>query len=288
MIIVADSGSTKTAWAICERERVSQFECEGLNPHFTSDHRYLDLADWLRSKMRELEREDGESTLAVYFYGAGCGTVEKQEHVRDLLHRALPEAGEVEVAGDLLGACRALYGKESGVAGILGTGSNACLYDGEKIVGQVFSTGYLLGDEGSGNHIGRKLLKSYLTKAMPETLRKTFYETYGMSDAAFLDQVYRKPNANRFLASLAPFALRHREETYISEMLERIFEEYITEQVAPVMQERGSRRELRIVGGIAAHFGNEIQEAARRHEIELTKTLERPLEQLVEFHKNVF
>ena len=296
MIIVADSGSTKTAWAFCpdsanEGNKALQDDawvekvCEGLNPHFTTDNQYLELGNWLRKSMKELGWKEGIESVAIYFYGAGCGTLEKQQYVEKLLFRALPEAGKVTVAGDLLGACRALYGSSTGIVGILGTGSNACYYNGESIVNQVFSTGYLLGDEGSGNHIGRRLLKSYLTLQMPPSLRDAFLNEYEMSNAAFLDQIYRKPNPNRFLASLAPFALKHKDEPFIEKLLGDVFEAYICEMVLPVTPKEDVQCELRIVGGIAAHFGHEIEIAAKKHGIALTTTLERPLDQLVKFHQ---
>lgn len=285
MIIVADSGSTKTAWAVGDPGKpIKHLECEGLNPHFTHEGRYLALGNWLRGAMVSLCPTGPMESVGLYFYGAGCGTREAQERVERLLKQALPEA-EVTVAGDLLGACRALYGQEAGVVGILGTGSNACYYDGKNINRQTFSTGYILGDEGSGNHIGRKLLKSYLTKRMPESLMKDFESQYPKTAAEFLNLLYKEPNPNRFLASLAPFASKHRGEPFIQQLLVMVFDEYLIEQVLPIMPTE--KKEIRCVGSVAAVFAKELGEVATRHGIRVVETIAQPLERLMAYHIDI-
>ena len=203
MFLLADSGSTKTHWALVHQGQTRELSTEGLNPRLTDESAFLLI---LRQVRQDLVC--GNPLNAIFFYGAGCGTQQMQQHVGQLLKEVFPKA-DVAVEGDLLGACRAACGRDPGVVGILGTGSNACFYDGQTIVRQRVSTGFILGDEGSGNHIGRMLLKDYLEERMPEYISSLFHDTYPMSTNEFIDRIYRQPYANRFLASLASFAFKY-------------------------------------------------------------------------------
>ena len=211
MILIADSGSTKTTWM--EVESGNKVVTEGLNPHFTTDEAFLTACRQVREHFHL-----SPLTSHLHFYGAGCGNKAQRQRVAALFAKAF-ETNDVHVETDMLGACRAVCGDKPGIVGILGTGSNACLYDGQKIAYQPFSTGYILGDSGSANHVGRMLLNGYLTHRMPGKLRRMFHDTYPMSDAQFINAVYHQPHANRFLASLAVFATQHQEEDYCNDVI---------------------------------------------------------------------
>lgn len=242
MILIADSGSTKTTWM--EVETGNKVVTEGLNPHFTTDEQYL--AAFAAVHQQLVLRS---SLSALHFYGAGCGLAAQRKRVASLLAKAFGTS-DVYVETDMLGACRALCRNETGLVGILGTGSNACIYDGEGIVQQAISTGYILGDKGSANHVGRMLLNDYLTHHMPKELRCIFHDTYPMSDAQLMDAVYHQSNPNRFLASLAPFAVQHIEENYCRRVITCTLEDWWFDALMPLYR-RDDTLSLCVVGGYA-------------------------------------
>ena len=219
MILLADSGSTKTHWVGLADGKGRELLTEGLNPRLTSDDTFRDTLVRVRGELLK-----GDAVEEIWFYGAGCGTGEVQSRVAQLLEATFGvEACRVQVAGDLLGACRATCGASAGWVGILGTGSNLCYYDGVDIVRHRVSTGFILGDEGSGNHIGRRLLKDYLEERMPSRISAMFHDTYQMTTDQLIDRLYRQPYPNRFLASLASFADRHQQEPYVAAVLADCF-----------------------------------------------------------------
>ena len=257
MIIIADSGSTKTHWALGHRRGkgfVWQFVAtQGLNPRIATEEMFEEALNTVRGCM------DGEEAVErVQFYGAGCGTKEMQARVCGMLSKVFTNA-EIEVEGDLLGACRAVCGQEAGTVAILGTGSNACVYDVEGIVRQVVSTGFILGDEGSGNHIGRRLLKDYMVGRMPKELAAAFAEMFPESVNDMLQRLYHEPYANRYLAGFARFAAENRAVPYIQELLNGVFGEFWKEMVVPIAK---NGTEVHLVGSVAAAFESEIRRAA--------------------------
>lgn len=275
MIIVADSGSTKTTWV--EVESGNRVVTEGLNPHFTTDEQFLAACAAVRQHFSLLT-----SRFSLYFYGAGCGAADQRERVGGLLRKAFGTS-DVHVETDMLGACRAVCGHEAGLVGILGTGSNACYYDGEKVVSQAVSTGYILGDHGSANHVGRCLLQDYLTRWMPEEVRTLFHNFFPMTDDEFMDAVYHQPNPNRFLASLAPFAVMHGDMDYCSTLLEGCLREWGFYQLDKLRRENESYR-LSVVGGFAARLGVHLERFAHFCGIELGSVVADPIDGLRRFH----
>ena len=174
MILIADSGSTKTHWVCLDGEGEHHCTTEGLNPLFAGEEAFVSACGKVCAEL--LSAADAR-VEEVFFYGAGCGQESSRQRVRQYLEKAFG-CGNVSVEGDLLGACRATCGRREGLVGILGTGSNLCYYDGEAIARQRTSTGYILGDEGSGNHIGRRLLKDYLEERMPRDVSNMFHDAY--------------------------------------------------------------------------------------------------------------
>ena len=200
-----------------------------------------------------------------------------------LLREALGnDVGDVQVEGDLLGACRATCGYSHGWVGILGTGSNLCFYDGTVITRQRVSTGFILGDEGSGNHIGRRLLKDYLEERMPISLSVMFHDTYPMTTDQFIDRIYRQPHPNRFLASLASFAAEHQQEPYVAAVLDECFGSFFDQ-----LETFGGPQSipLHLVGGITQSFAHPLSQAAEYRGITLGKTIGDPMAGLVALHK---
>ena len=272
MILIADSGSTKTHWCCVDDSGMRELATQGLNPRLTDDETLLTV---FRQTREQLGNPD-----AVFFYGAGCGSIEIQQRVVSLLSSVFAKAA-CRCEGDLLGACRSLCGDSAGMVGILGTGSNLCYYDGSVIARQRVSTGYILGDEGSGNHIGKRLLKDYLEERMPTHLRVMFHDNYGMTDSQLLDRLYSQPYPNRFLASLAPFAAQHHDDPYISTVLHGCFGSFF-DQLDYFSDYRSTP--LNLVGGIVRTFLPTIQHAAESHGVTLGVLLPDPMQGLVQYH----
>ncbi len=275
MILLADSGSTKTHWACLADGEVREWITEGLNPRLTSDEGFLQafaqICECLPGRGKEAE---------VHFYGAGCGTQESQDRVAQLLSQFF--TGGIRVDGDLLGACRATCGTTAGWVGILGTGSNLCYYDGAGITRQRISTGYILGDEGSGNHIGRRLLKDYLEERMPEEISNMFHDTYPMTPDQFIERLYRQSNPNRFLASLATFADHHQQEPYVAAVLEDCFGSFFAQ-----LESYGGRQQqpLHLVGGITRSFPQILAKVAEGKGVTLGQMLADPMPGLIAYHQ---
>ena len=272
--LVADSGSTKTRWAVASGEGMVTVTA-GLNPRVTGE------ADFHAAVRQMLDALPAASEAGeVWFYGAGCGTEEMQTRVAAWLGEDLPGAA-VHVAGDLLGACRAVCGDEAGLVGILGTGSNLCHYDGIAIDRQCPSTGFLLGDEGSGNHIGRRLVKDYLEGAMPADLRDQFADSFPMTYEGFLESLYQRPYPNRFLASFVPFAAAHRNDPYVAALVADCFDAFMT-QVS--RHHLPATEPLHLVGGLTAAFPAELHAAAMRATLTLATLTLDPLEGMLRYH----
>ena len=284
MTLVADSGSTKTTWAIVETG--NKAVTEGLNPHFTSEEQFLTACQ------QALEQLTIPNALqAVYFYGAGCGLAVQKKRVAQWLTKAFG-TNDVAVETDMLAACRATTGQKPAVVGILGTGSNACLYDGTAIKYQPTSTGYILGDYGSANHVGRMLLDGYLTHRMPANVRRLFHDSYKLSNAQLIDAVYHRPNPNRFLASLAPFAVAHQEEDYCHGIVTEALRQWYFEVIIPLLQShaRFPFKEwdgaIHVVGGFAKAIETHLTEKFHDGPLYLASVVSDTIDGLVQFHRS--
>lgn len=271
-MLIADSGSTKTHWCSVDGGVVRELVTQGLNPRLTDDHTLLAVFHHVRGQLG--------SPDALFFYGAGCGSQEMQQRMASQLSAVFTKA-TCHCEGDLLGACRALCGDNAGMVGILGTGSNLCYYDGSVIARQRTSTGYILGDEGSGNHIGRRLLKDYLEERMPTHLRAMFHDSYGMTHSQLLDRLYSQPYPNRFLASLASFAAQHQDDPYITALLHGCFGSFFNQLD---YFEEFRTMPLNLVGGIVRTFLPAIRQAAESHRVTLGTLLPDPMQALVQYH----
>ena len=272
MILIADSGSTKAHWCSVDGGVVRELVTQGLNPRLTDDPTLLTVFRQTREQLGDPD--------ALFFYGAGCGSQEMQQRMVTQLSVVFPIA-TCHCEGDLLGACRALCGDTAGMVGILGTGSNLCYYDGSRIARQRTSTGYILGDEGSGNHIGRLLLKDYLEERMPSHLRAMFHDSYDMTDSQLLDRLYSQPYPNRFLASLTPFAAQHQDDPYITVLLHGCFGSFCSQLD---YFEEFRTMPLNLVGGIVRTFLPAIRQAAESHRVTLGTLLPDPMQALVQYH----
>lgn len=276
MTLIADSGSTKTDWALLAPEGVVICRTQGLNPFHQDRAAILGV---LRGEL--LPQLGGRTPQRIFFYGAGCNAQAAPRMVECL--KELFPAATVEAESDLLGAARALCGHEAAIACILGTGSNSCVYDGERITRNVPPLGYILGDEGSGAVMGRRLLNALYKDETWADLRQLFEQETGLAYADVISRVYRQPMANRFLASLTTFIGRHKaEDSRLSALATDCLTDFFRQNVLRYAEH--TRLEVRCVGSIAHHFKAELEQAARAASCRLGTVLQRPIDGLTAYH----
>ena len=275
MILIADSGSTKTDWALQSASgALARFHTQGINP-FHQDRTVI--AGILRQEL--LPQLDPEKVSRVCFYGSGVRP-ELEPVMTSLLQEAFPQAEQVEAHSDLLGAAHALCGHNYGIASILGTGANSCLYDGGRIIANTPALGYILGDEGSGGVLGKLFLHELYKGVLSEKICSEFEREYGLTMADVIQRVYREPMPNRFLASLAPFIHRHLSDDAVRQIVIRNFRDFFRYNIRPYGL---SDMPVSFVGSIAFHFRDQLTEAALAENFRLGKILQSPIEGLVEY-----
>lgn len=280
MKLIADCGSTKVEWSVTDMGRdVKQIFTSGFNVLMITEEeisQYLD--DELVSQLGDLT----ESISEIYFYGSGCVDEDVCRTMRRALRNNLPSATVIEAASDLLGAARALFGHKEGIACILGTGANSGYYNGHEIKDHVSPLGYILGDEGSGAVLGRKLIGDVLKHQLPRELCDRFIDEYNLERSMILRRVYKEPMPNRFLASVTPFLLKNIEEPAIHRLVLNEFKSFFVRNVA--QYDRYRELPVSFVGSIAYHYRPVLQEAADALDVRIDTVLKTPMEGLVRYH----
>lgn len=276
MILIADSGSTKTDWAVVDDHgsSVRKFRSDGINPVLLSDE---ELRHLLQEQLSQNIK--GIAFKHVYFYGAGCRP-DQVERVCGIMKEFV--ACPVSVNSDLLGACRALAGHEEGICCILGTGSASCYYDGKSIVAQTPSLGYVLGDEGSGCSLGKHLLSDVYKRQLPEDICAAFEAEVGVGISEALNRVYNQPWPNRWMASLTPFIANHLDNPVMHEWVVSEFRDYLCRNIVPYDK---PLLPVNFVGSVAHYFRCELEEALRREGLLLGTILQSPLTGIIAYHK---
>ncbi len=280
MIIIADGGSTKTNWCLLDdSNKKIYFNTEGYNPYFV-DSEYI-----VNSLKKGLPSDlPFEKITEVNYYGAGVHNEEKAKIVEMAMQKVFPNA-KVEVGHDLLAAARALLADQPGFAAILGTGTNTCIYDGEKITHNIDSAAYILGDEGSGSFIGKKLLTDFIRGLMPEAVEKLFFETYKLTPDEIMDNVYTKPLANRFCASFSKFVYDNNVNIeYTRGIVEEAFDTFFKNLVSKYPDYQ--KHTFNCIGSVAYNFRNVLEETAKRYGMEVGKIIRSPIDDLVVYHIN--
>ena len=277
MILLADSGSTKTDWGLVENGKlVKRLRTSGMNPFQMSEEAITE-----EIKTHLVPELPGTVLDEVHFYGAGC-TKEKQPTVERALRANLTINGECEVASDMLGAARGICGHKPGIACILGTGSNSCSYDGKNLVKNVSPLGFILGDEGSGAVLGKLLVGDVLKNQMPEAITKRFFEKYKLTSAEIIDRVYRQPKPNTFLASFVPFLEENIDEPKIYNLVKESFRSFLRRNV---MQYDGWQTlPIGFNGSIAKIYKKPLLEALEEEGMHLGRIIQAPMEAMVEYH----
>lgn len=279
MLLIADSGSTKTDWRLIDKnKKIHQYSTQGLNPYFLNSE---DIVTILNKELLSDSTINTTASFKIYFYGAGCGHESKKEIVWAALNQLFPDAA-IEINTDLLGAARALCGTEPGIAAILGTGSNTCYYDGKNIIENRASLGYILGDEGSGAHIGKTFIQAYLNQEMPEELANRFYQRFKLSTNDILDTVYKKPMPNRFLASFSKFIYQNLKEQFVIDLIVNCFEQFFDRHICKY--EKHKELKLSCVGSVAFYYSNILRGVALKKGVAIDKIVETPIAGLTLYH----
>lgn len=280
MILIADCGSTKIDWCLLNGKKVEkQVFTLGMNAVMLTEEE-------MRSRigaelMPELTAYAGD-IKEVYFYGAGCISTEVCSNVACAIKANIPGAEKIEVYTDLLAAARALCGHEPGIACIMGTGSNSCLYDGKGIAANVSPLGFILGDEGSGAVLGKLFLGDVLKNQLPAEVTAEFLEEYSLDLLTIIRRVYREPQPNRFLASVTPFISKHIDVKEIHDMVLGTFTAFFKRNI---MQYTGyAAHKVNFVGSIAYYFREVLEEAARNSGCTIEKVIKSPMEGLLKYH----
>jgi N-acetylglucosamine kinase-like BadF-type ATPase len=276
--LIADSGSTKTDWVVCRGSDVlNRVRTIGLNPYFhTRDEISREIINHLKPGIKDQISQIAE----VHYYGTGCSTPANCTLVRDCLTMTL-EVEKVNVSHDLLAAARALCGREWGIAAILGTGSNSGLYDGERIVENVPSAGYLWSDYGGGSQIGKYLIRDYFEERLPDDLRSAF-ESAGYNREVILDNVYRRGMPSRYLASVSLFAGERRSHPYMQKLLEECFDSFFEQQVSRYTNSK--RYLVHTVGSVGYFYRELIARVAKKHGYATGRMIQSPMEGLIGYH----
>lgn len=276
-ILVADSGGSKTDWRLRTADgKILQAKTKGLSPFYNTSE---SIAQTIANEL--LPQINGILPDEVFFYGAGCSS-DNMNAVVEAGFKAVFAKAKTEIAHDLLGAARALCGKKPGIACILGTGSNSCVFDGNQIVENRPSLGLYLGDEGSGGHLGKMLITAFLYGEMPADLAQKLKSRYHLSKENILENVYKKPEPNKYLASFSHFLLANIEERFCAELVMNSFREFFSKHV--LHYDNRENLPIHFTGGIAMHFSSFLQRVCAENGLRFGIVSEKSVSGLLLYH----
>ena len=280
MILIADSGSSKTNWSVAEAGHSLQtIQTSGINPYFQSKE---EISIRLTQELLPQLEVGKKGLRAIYFYGAGCA-FEKVDVVKEAIGNVM-NIPVIEVNTDLLAASRGVCGRNPGIVCIMGTGSNSCFYDGQQIANHISPLGFILGDEGGGAVLGKLLVGDLLKGMLSEELKDRFLKQYDLTPALIIDRVYRQPFPNRFLAGLSPFLAENIREPKIYALVLNSFKSFI---VRNVMKYDYHTWPVHFTGTIAFHYRDILVQAASETGIRMGIVSKSPLQGLVAFHASL-
>jgi glucosamine kinase len=278
-ILIADSGSTKTQWCLLQGSKKKMISTQGISPYFMNDEA---LATILTKEL--LPKTGALEINEIFYYGTGCSNDTNVALIKRSLKKVYKTA-KVSVAHDLLGAAKALCGDEKGIACILGTGSNSCYYNGKKIVKNSPGLGFILGDEGSGTHLGKKVLQHYLYKTFDAELMDKFEAKYPHDVDDMLDNVYKKPLPNRFLSSFVPFLVENRGHYMIENIIEDSINDFFFNHIYKYRE--SWTLPINFVGSVAFGFKDVLKQMCNDYELKLGTVIKSPMDGLVRYHRKV-
>jgi len=275
-ILIADSGSTKCEWCLLHDNKRKKVDTQGISPYF------LDAEGVANVLKTELKPAIAKWPVdVVYYYGTGCKDPKNQKMVQKAIRQVFPGV-KAHVTDDLTGAALSLCGRTKGIACILGTGSNSCYFDGKKIAKNSPGLGFVLGDEGSGAYLGKKVLQYYLYNTFDEDLRYKFDAKYATNVNEILESVYKRPLPNRYLASFTMFLVENRGHYMIENIIEDGLNDFFFTHLCKYRE--SWKLPIHFVGGVAYGFRDVIRELSGTYEFELGKILQKPMEGLIKYH----
>lgn len=278
MLLIADSGSTKTDWVLADKTGgLRSMSTIGFNPLYHSEDFIADAC----KEVFDAEKMPYREVETIFYYGASVWDEEKAEKIKRAFIRLFPQA-HIEVEHDLLGAGRAACGREPGIACIIGTGSNTCLFDGIEVIDNITNLGYFAGDEGSGAHLGKSLVKAYFYRELPPELLLAFESCYPGGKAELLENIYEKPSPNVFLASLTRFLHDHLDHFFVQKLIYTCFAEFIDRHVRKYPGHL--TYPIHFIGSVAFHFRYILTLILQERNMNPGRFVQKPIDRLVEFH----
>jgi len=274
--LIADSGSTKTEWCLLNGNKKVLINSQGMSPYFINEFQMENIikAEVLPALKKTLIDE-------IYYYGTGCTSPVNARMVKKALHRIFPEAS-INIDSDITGAAKALCGNEKGIACILGTGSSSCYYNGKRIAKNSPGLGFILGDEGSGAYLGKKVIQYFLYNTFDEDLRARFDAKFVTNANEILDAVYKQPLANRYLASYAIFLAENRGHYMVENIIEDAFNDFFYRHIIKFRE--SWKLPINFTGGIAYGFKDILVEMCNSYQLQLGNILRNPMEGLINYH----
>lgn len=277
MIIIADSGGSKIDWRLLKKNgTIVQANSPGFNPYYQPLHHLISIVE------EHLVPKVDEAVEKIFYYGTGVSSEKNQIVIQDAFAKYWPNA-RIEIGWDLLAAARALCGTEKGIACILGTGSNSCLYDGEKIIDNVANLGWILADEGSGTYIGKQFIFDYFRKDVPEKLAGQFQQRFPFSREEVLEKVYQGEKPGAFLASFSKFIFQHLKEPYCYQLIYNSFADFYQNNV--MKYENYQNTKVHFTGSVAFYFSDVLRQVANDKGITVKNILEGPIAGLTLYHQ---
>jgi len=274
--LIADSGATKTEWCVINGNKKTIFITQGMSPYFiTAEQMQNIIKEELHPKLKQKIDE-------VHYYGTGCANADNAKSVKQVFKNIFPEAN-ISIDHDLMAAAKALCGKEKGIACILGSGSNSCYYDGRKIIKNSPGLGFILGDEGSGAYLGKKVIQYYLYNTFDEDLMARFDARFVTNKTEILNAVYKKPLPNRYLATFAIFLAENRGHYMIENIIEDGLNDFFFNHVYKYKE--SWTLPIHFVGSIAYGFKDVLIELCKSYQLQLGKVIKNPMQGLIDYHK---
>jgi N-acetylglucosamine kinase-like BadF-type ATPase len=276
-ILIADSGSTKCEWCLLTNGKKRTIETQGLSPYFLHEEQiYSILKKDLLPGLKSFRPE------SIFFYGTGCANPANRKAVHRAIRKIFADAN-IQVTHDLMAAARALCGTTKGVACILGTGSNSCYFNGRNIIKNSPGLGYVLGDEGSGAYLGKKVLQYYLYGTFDEELRYKFDAKYVTTQTEILEEVYKKPLPNKYLASFAIFLAENRGHYMVENIIEDGLNDFFFNHLCKYRE--SWKLPIHFVGSVAYGFRDVLKELCQSYEFDLGNILQKPMDGLINYHQ---
>lgn len=280
MILVIFSGSRYADWRIAEKGRMLHgFRTSGINSYIQDDN-YINQ---LLNKNTNL-LYNAEKIKKIFFFGAGASSTERQQKLERLFSAFFKNA-KIKISHDLVASALSTFGDEKGIIGIIGSGSNAAYYTGKKIVENNYGLGYILGDEGSTNWFGRKLMTDFLTQLTPPIIREKLLDRFNIDRKVILERVYNSPNPNIFLTSFSDFVLEYKNDPYIANMIKSGLEKYLNMYVVP-LADNYPDSSINFTGSVAFHYADTLKELSKEHHLNIDVIIKDPIQNLVKYYIN--